>query len=351
MSSSVELKIGGDLWTGWKSVSITMSLEAVANSFSVVTRTRDPWLIRAGSTAELYFEGKLILRGFVDQVAPSYDDGGSMATITGRSRTADLVDCSADTEPGEWWNARPQDVIREVVRPYGISLIDSVGELERILVFRIQPGESAYEAIERICRMRALLAMATAGGDLLLTRPDPVWTGAEVREGVNVKSSSATEDFSERYAEYIVRAQTFGTDDNYGPPALQIEGRAFDPAIRSSRKILITPESTASRLSAHSRAMWEATVRKARSLKVSVAVVGWKQPSGSLWIPNLRVQAELPSLRISGQMLVSTVRLELGEGGSTGTMELMQPDSFIPQPDLDTTGNPFADLVAQEEED
>jgi prophage tail gpP-like protein len=351
MSNRLELRIGGDVWTGWKSVAVTMSLEEVASKFSIVTRSRDPWALRAGAAAEISLDRTLVLRGFVDRVTPSFDDNGALCSIEGRARTGDLVDCAADTVPGEWWSVRLQDLVSEIAKPFGIDVVDAVGEVERFLMFRVQPGEAAFDAIERACRMRAVLATCTAGGDLLLTRPDQVMSGVELREGFNVKACAAAEDWSERFFEYLVRGQTFGTDENFGPPAAQIEGRAIDPAVRSSRRLIITPEGTVSPLAAQQRAMWEATVRKARSLKVSVTTSGWIHHEGALWRPNLRVEAELPSIRIAGPMLVGSVHLAQGEEGSTAQLELLQPDSFVPQPDLETAGNPFADLVAQESDE
>lgn len=345
MPSSLDLKVDGQLWSGWKSVSVTLSLEAAASIFSVVSKTRDPWPVRAGAKVEILLDRHLVLTGYVDKVAPALDDGGTVTSVEGRSRTADLVDCSARIEPGEWWNVRLQDLAAEVARPFGIGLTDAVGEVSRFPVFRIQPGETAFEAIERACRMRAVLAYPTAAGDLLLTRPASVWDGVELREGLNVQSCAAEEDFSSRFAVYEVRGQSFGTEENYGPPAAHVVGQARDLAVRGERRLLIIAEAAVTLESAQARAEWEATVRAARSSKVTVSTVGWIHSRGYLWAPNTRVQCELPSVRISGPRLISAVRLSQSEDGSKAELDLVREDGFLPQPDLAEEENPFQDLA------
>jgi prophage tail gpP-like protein len=348
MPSSLELKVDGQFWTGWKSVQVTQSLETAASSFTVLSKTRDPWPVRAGAKVEIHLERELVLAGYVDKTAPVLDDGGSLTSIEGRSRTGDLVDCSALTEPGEWWNARLQDLAAEIARPFGIGVVDVVGELERFPVFRIQPGETAFEAIERACRMRAVLTYPTAAGDLLLTRPTDVWDGVELREGFNVQSCSAEEDFSNRFAEYIVRGQSFGTDENYGPPAAHPEGTARDMAVRGERRLVIIAETAVSLASAQARAEWEAAFRAAKSSKVTVSAAGWLNNRGYLWAPNTRVQCHLPSIRITGPRLVSAVRLSQSEDGSKVELDLVREDAFVPQPDLEEEANPFQDLAEEE---
>lgn len=349
MRSRLELRLDGSTWSGWKSVSVQQSLEAAASSFAVVMRTRDPWPARAGAVVEVLLEGRLVLTGYVDRVSPSLDDGGSVTAVEGRSRTADLVDCSALNQPGEWWNPRLQDLAAEIARPFGIRVADAIGEVERFQLFRIQPGETAFEAIERACRLRAVLLVPTAGGDLLLTRPSQTWEGAELREGLNVQAASFELDLSERFAEIVVRGQSFGSDETYGPPAAHIEGRARDLQIRAARRLLVVAEAAVSVEAAQARAEWEATVRAARSEKVSVSTAGWTSNTGALWVPNTRVQCYLPSVRLDGPLLVNTVRLSQDESGSRADLELVRPDAYLRQPDLEAEAS-LADLVEQEEE-
>lgn len=348
MPNSLDLKVDGEFWTGWKSVSVTLSLEAAASSFSVVTKTRDPWPVRAGAKVEIYLDRRLVLTGYVDKVAPALDDGGTVSSVEGRSRTADLVDCSALIEPGEWWNVRLQDLAAAIARPFGIAIADAVGELARFPVFRIQPGETAFEAIERACRMRAVLAYPTAAGDLLLTRPTDVWDGVELREGFNVQTCSAEEDFSNRYALYQVRGQSFGTDENNGPPAAHVEGTARDLAVRIERRLTIVAEAAVTLESAQARAEWEATVRAARSSKITVGTPGWLNPLGYLWAPNTRVQCHLPSVRVTGPRLISAVRLSQSEEGSKVELDLVREDAFLPQPGLEEAENPFQVLADED---
>lgn len=350
MPDELRLVIGGNAFRGFESVSVSRTIEAAAGTFSAQVTVRDPWPILPGMEYSLQLAGVPVARGFVDKVSPSFSESGRQIQVDGRDRTAELVDCSADAAAagnfGEWWNASLEEIAVQLCWPFGILALVDVPGLERFPRFALQPGEAAWDAIERACRLRGVLAFADANGDLVITRPTTVLETEALIEGVNLKSIAAEVDDSQRYAEYIVRGQQFGSDEASGELAAQLEGRAYDRAIRAQRRLVILAEGSVSDGTAQRRAEWEATTRAARSMKVTVVVQGWRQSSGRLWAPNQLVRTVVPNLWLRSPMLVSSVTWSLSESeGSTTTLELMRPDAFTPSPEVEGEDSPFSDLV------
>ena len=60
--------------------------------------------------------------------------------------TGDLVDCSAATEPGEWKDARLEEISAALCEPFdiGVSVGDGIDTGEPFARFRIEEAESVF---------------------------------------------------------------------------------------------------------------------------------------------------------------------------------------------------------------
>lgn len=351
MPDDLRLLVGRKIYTGFESLSVSRSFEAAAGTFSLTVSTRDPWPILPGMEVRILLGASPLALGFVDKVSPSLSESGRTITVEGRDRTAELVDCSAELGVSEWYDVSLQQIAEQLCAPFSILALYQGTSVERFPVFALQPGETCWEALERACRLRGVLAFASSGGNLLLTRPTERLEAEVLREGENVLSAEASIDHTDRFAEYVVRGQQFGTDETAGEFAAHLEGRAVDFAIRKQRRLVLIAEGNVSDGTAQARAEWEATTRAARSLKVSATVQGWRQRGGKIWAPNQRLQVDIPSLLLESQMLISSVTFGLSGGeGTTTKLELMRPDAFTPQPGVDQEEDPFGALVEAGEE-
>ncbi len=102
MSDAVSLRVNGVDYAGWLDVEITAGIERQSRSFNLsITRSwpNAPANIRSvkkGDLCELYIGSDKVLTGFVDSTPFSYSADSIALSISGRSKTADLVDCAAD---------------------------------------------------------------------------------------------------------------------------------------------------------------------------------------------------------------------------------------------------------------
>ena len=100
------LIVGGKKFGGWLDVRVTRGIERAAGDFEIKCSQRWPgqderFEIPEGSTCEIRIGDDKVLTGYVDVVAHERDATSAALTIAGRSKTADLVDCSPDFELAE----------------------------------------------------------------------------------------------------------------------------------------------------------------------------------------------------------------------------------------------------------
>lgn len=350
MSETVRLTVGGREYAGWTNISITRSIEAISGRFSLGLTERWPgqatvWPIRPGTECAVSIGGEPVITGMVDSASPSFDASQHSVQVQGRDRTGQMVDCSAVHSPGEWVNIKLSRLATLLATPFGISVRSEAETGAAFPVFKLQPGETAFEALDRACRMRGVLPISDGVGGLVLTKPGQGRCSTTLIQGQNVKSASLQNDITDRFRTYIVRGNQPSTDYLAPEQAAAVEARATDAGAPAGRTLIVISESAVDIASARKRAQWEATVRAARAVSVSVTVQGWRQGSGDLWPINALVNVGLPWLRVSGQMLISELTYSLDESGGTQTqMTLRRKDAFFPQPEAPADSDPWADV-------
>lgn len=343
--AGVELSVGGSIYAGWKSASVTRSIRGFSGAFSLsVTDNwtgQGPAVIRPGDLCELRINGTAVVTGYVDSLDNSIDDNSHTITVAGRDKTADLVDCSAITGQGELLNQDLLAIAQALAAPYGVEVKSETAPGAAFTNFSIQPGESVFSALDRGGKLRGVLFTTDGSGALVLTRVGVKRASGALVEGKNVKSFQLSADTKDRYARYVVKAQRGGTDESHGADAAQVRAEATDATVSRSRTLVIIAEDQASVEDARRRAEWEASTRAANSMSVKASVQGFEQSEGgALWDINQLVSVDFPSIGIRQGMLISEITMRSDDSGRRTDFVLVRPDAFLPQPVVPKKGEP-----------
>lgn len=342
MASKVEISVNGKIYGGWKTARVSRSIEAIAGSFALDVSERwfpdgPPWPIREGDECAVLVDGKTLITGYVDIRRITYSASGHEFAITGRDKTGDLVDSSAVLDKWEFINTTADKIISAVLVPFGIPLTIAGGVTippARVKV-AINPGQSAFDVIDEVCRESQLLPVSDGLGGLILTQAGTSRAGTELIEGKNILSCSASYSNMARFNRYIV-AGSHPTIEGYfddSELAAAITATARDESVRVSRVLLQRPPKIVTLESAQKRADWEATTRAARAGDISVTVQGWTQGDGSLWPLNTLVRLRAPLIGIDNDMLITSVSFSMDDKAGTLTeLKLRQPLAFTPEP-------------------
>lgn len=353
---TVTLKINGKEHEGWKSARITRGLDRAASDFSLTVTEKVPGTTAApkilpGAACELYADGEHVITGYIDDVDLRYDGNSRALSFNGRSKTGDLVDCSAINTPGQWSDVNLQKIASDIAGKYNVSV--SVSEPgDNFPTFRLQPAERAFDAIERAARIRAMMVTDDPTGRLIITRASSERASTQIlckpgNEKNNVLSASATFSHRDRFRTYIVKSQSAGTDDLYGADAASPSAEASDSGIARPRTLIIQAELQGQTGSNRDRAEFEAGVREGKSLNAGYTLRGWRQASGKLWKPNIVVPVDDDLNRIKGDFLISEVTFTLDQSGQRVDLTVVPPEAYklIPSSKRGKNTDPLAQYL------
>lgn len=339
---TLSLTVDGTIYKGWTSVSVTRSIEQAAAGFSIEVADKWQhdhlrWPIKPGDCCTVSLGDDVVIRGHVDDANPGIDAGSHRLSITGRCMVGDLVDCSAINTPDEWTGLTLEAVAQRLAAPFGIKVRALADTGEAFTPFKLQQGETAWEAIERMCRARAVLGVSDGRGGLLIIRAGQGRAGTNLVEGENILAAGARYSSKDRYSDYIVKGQqacSAGVDGVDAEAARSPRGGAKDAHVTRYRPLLVLADSQATGHTPTARARWEATVRAGKSTRLNVTVQGWRMANGKLWPLNTRSRVVSPMLDIDETMLITAVVYTLDDQGTRTELTLQHPDAFTVLPEV-----------------
>ena len=343
MTAEVTLAIGADRFLGWTEAKVTRSIETLSGSFALkltdpppIAETARP--IVPGDFCRVLLDDDVVLTGWVDQAGIVYDEERHELTVRGRDRTGDLADCSAAGAPGEWHDETLTAIVAALAGPFGIPVTAEVGVGEPFERFRIEEGETVFEAIDRACRFRAVLPVSNGRGGLVLTRPQRTRAETALVYGENILSGSASLSWVDRFSSYTLLGQQPGSDFLNAEQSAQVLAADVDPGISRHRPLTIVAEQALNDAEAAERIAWEANVRASRGRTVSYRVQGWRETdNGPLWEPGRLVPVVDPLLGLDRELLIGGTLQERGENGTVTALTLYPADAFarrlVPQPE------------------
>ncbi len=354
--AKVELLVGGRRFEGWQEVTVTRHLEALCGGFSLALS--DPWAegsqvlpIPPGAACELRLGGETVISGYVDEAEARFDKQTHALGVAGRDKAADLVDCSAVHEPGEWRDQSLAQIAAALAKPFGVGVRVETDTGATFAKFAVEPGETAWEALERAGRQRGVLCISDARGGIVITSPGKDRAASDLIQGGrggNVLRARGRFSLRDRHSLYVCQGQRPGTDEDWGLPVSTVRAECSDGSVARYRPLLITAETGADQASARARVEWEATVRAARGSSVQVTVQGWLQADGTLWRPNLLVRARLPYLRLDADLLVAGISHTLSDQGTLTELDLRRPDAYALKPEQPEDADPLKGLLPED---
>lgn len=344
--SEVTLSVDGKRYGGWKTARISRSIETIAGGFSLSVSERwanqeETWPIAEESECTVQVGGSTVITGFIDKRELSFSALEHSVEVTGKDKAGALVECSAILDKWEYKHVDLKSFAEKLCRPFGISVALQTGLVlpsasEKL---SINPGDTAFDALEHACRLVGVLPVSDGVGGIILTRAGSKRCNTALVQGQNILSASASFEAGGRFRTYLVLGQHHGSDETSGARAAAVKGTAIDSTVkRSDRVLLVRPEHSVTIAQANARAQFEAATRAARGDTVTITVQGWLA-DGQPWPLNALVTVKAPLLGVDGEMLITSTEFSLGDGGTTTTLTLRNPKAFTPMPTVTRATN------------
>lgn len=335
--NDIVLYVNDNAYTGWLDVSVTHSIDTIASGFSLKTINsiyENEYIlpILTGMACRIEYKGNPVLTGYVDDTSVELSGDQTLRTVNGRSKSSDLVDCGIERLES-FKNASLETILKKLCEPFGISVLSSVASTgEKFSEFKIQPGETVFEAIDRACKMRGFILQSDTNDNLTISKVGVVLSEGRLIEGENLINVSFSTSIKERFSKYVVKGQDNSTDNIFGEKASCVGYSVTDPLVTRYRPVVISGESVVSKTIAKKRAEWECSVRRARSISVECKIPGWETGKG-IWMINTLVPFESKSLGMAGNFVISSVNRIYNDNDGEITQLTLNPEgSFEPEP-------------------
>ena len=344
-ADTLVLTVGTTNLTGWQRVSVTRSLDQPPATFDIQVTEKYPNTadvdVKPGQPCVVRIGSDLVITGYVDRYTSSVSAGQHTVRIQGRSKSEDLIDCSAimdttsPTPHGQLVGGTALSIARALAEPYGVTINSNAGDGATVPFFNINLGETPWEIIDRVVRYSQLIAYDLPDGSYLLAQAGSEKMGSGFTVGQNCEAADITYAMDQRFSEYeghFLTSMVMGTDMGINAPLV---GKVVkDEGVPRLRKRYVISEQTGLSLDLpYQRALWECNRRKGRSQMLSVTCDSWRDINGKLWDLNHLAPIKAPQLKLgSATWLIGSVNYVRDESGQHAQLVLMPPEAYQPEP-------------------
>jgi len=121
----VSMRVGGRVLAGWLQSEVSVSIEALAGTFSVPATLvpGDVPMIKRQDEIEILVGDEVVITGYVMSADPFYDERDIGINVAGRDRTGDLVNSTAMHKGGQWKAVKIDRIVRDLVDPFRIKVV------------------------------------------------------------------------------------------------------------------------------------------------------------------------------------------------------------------------------------
>lgn len=347
--ADVVVRAGGFDVGGWTSATVRKSIEQVAHEFSLEAINTRPGqggavdlsidtvhrmadTLNTDDEVQILIDGQTVVTGYVDELAFEYDAQSASLNVSGRSKTGDLVDCSAISGTGLWNKATIVQIASDLCSPFGISVsafVAGVDHLAPFNRFRLEPGETVMEALMRAAETRGVLFLTDADGNLTIERSASFFSGEVLELGTNILRGSVARSYADRHSVYHFKGQTEASDEWSGEKASALEHTVEDPHVGRHRPLVVLGEKQRGKEDVGKRAVFERNVRAGRSERFRYLVEDWTTPTGKLWDVNSLVRVRDPWSEADDlSLLITSAEFAVDANERTTTIELMDRSAF-----------------------
>ena len=344
MADDVILHVAGRRYSGWTSIEITRSIEQGPHEFDLAVvnawREADHRHIQDGDECRVLIDNDLVITGFVDTRAPEYDAQSQSLRVSGRSTLGDLVDASMLGT--EYAGQRLDAIARAECKPFGIDVVVQTDIGAPFKKVRRDDGQSPWEFLDYLARVRAVRLISDAQGRLIITRAGTRLAAAALRLGDTIERASATFSCRERFSEYIVVGKSDDIDAEDEQQISHVLARAKDSGVRRYRPVLIIADDDGQQQDCQAHADWQRNTHFGRNRGIVYTVRGWREkPGGAVWQPNTRVRVVDGYMGIDNERVITEVRLRIDDNGKYTELQVMPREAIerVPLPEPKDEGD------------
>lgn len=286
--------------------------------------------IKKGELVEVLIGEEKVLTGWIEATPIRYDAKNIQVGISGRSKTADLIDCAASSH--EFTGKTLAQIATQLPKPFGIKVINKGSPSTPLQTLQADHGETVHEVLNKALGSQQALAWDDEEGNLLIANVSSDKARTALVLGDNILTCDTEQSIRDRFSEYQVSGQRASDDDDFSEAILTaIRAKAKDRKITRYRPQHIQQSGNATVGNCRARSAFEAKQRAARTEETTYTVQAWRQGNGKLWKPNQRVIVFDPILGFNNrELLIAEVVYTQDENGTLCELRVAPEAAYIP---------------------
>ncbi|MBV1823380.1 phage baseplate assembly protein [Komagataeibacter oboediens] len=333
--------------TNWTSAVLRLGIEIMpwtaalgmtaARASAVGVNTINP-----GDTCQVYIGTDLVFTGYVITVVDDLGPEDHMIEVQIASKSVDLVECAAEFSTFQMNSTNVLAIAKAVAGRMGIDVVSVNGAgATDILAFSVILTETAYEVIERLSRLAAVLFYDRPDGNICMSAVGTRRAASGFTVGQNVERIQTVRSLGGRYSKVIAINQntvSLFTDPHVDALASQMSAltvgiEATDSGVPRTRIMFIPVENgDENNKVCQQRAQWEVNRRYGRAYPVTLTADSWRDAAGQLWLPNTLAPVTARDGTVSDLLIGELTLRQTVEDGTHADVVLMPPGAFSPEP-------------------
>jgi prophage tail gpP-like protein len=335
MRDKLSVIVNGAIYENFRQVEIKKSIENLSSSYSFKITQPDIFNFIPGNTIKILIANQPIITGYLESVSIDGSDTSFDILINGRDKTADLIDSSAVFTSSEFTNLSYLQFAQKLTTNFKINIISKTEKANtKFSKITLQQG-TVFEELEREARRIGVFLYSDINGDLVIDEIGNSINQTRLVCPGNIIKFNSDVDISSRFSEYTIKGQQTSANDDSLTADQQVSVRAKcqDQNIERYRPFVLIASGAINTAQAKARIEWEAAVRAARSQTLSIQLDGWTDSGANLWQVNQLIAVDIAPIRFRKYMLIKSISFTYDEiTGQTTDLELVHPDSYLPEP-------------------
>ena len=353
----LRLVIGGKEYAGWTAATISRGLKRVSSHVSLQVSERwpgqkEPWALVPFTPVQVFAGKSLMLTGYLDHYNVSGSATDHRVTIEGRSRTADLIDCTPDIKSGQFTGYSIAAIAKSICALFKIEVDQQTALADAVVPnTNLEKCETAWAFLEKLCRLGGVLATDDVLGRFVLAEIGATRASSQLVHGQNIQAYSLRWKTDHQFSDYIVIGQAglgggasswdgAGGSDSGGDPVapigsqvhVSLRGEAHDASVPRYRPRVVMAESQMGTPGMQARANWLRNHSAGVAIEADITVPGWRQRDGSLWRPNQLVSVTSPHLGVDRELLIVDAKWKIDKSGRSTVLTVGPVSGYTPDP-------------------
>lgn len=335
--AEVELRINGQVFEEWSSVSIIRSIDQINHTFSMTYRPRGDargvtkFRHKQMDICEVYEGGKLLISGYLS-LRPDVGSSGDSyyANISGESVTGQLVAGFNISKPRIIRKKSIVDILNILTEFYPIE-VKTHGSNEnlnkKLKVFKFQEGERVFDTIKRASAMAGIHVWTLDGSQLIAGVPGQRRPIGEIGNLGVLRDRNLSGGSAQRYSEYITASKF--AKDLFGDSRSKRVVSVKDDEVSLFIPYLMRARGKADLESMERQARQAMHVRRGQAVVANFKFHDWRMRNGAHWTPGDLIQVNDDEvLELREEMIISAVQFDLSEGSQTCVVELKRKEVY-----------------------